>query len=102
MDAREVGAEVIEQARAIAGEVAREAREFIASDTGRKVRNYAATGLILAAPAVASMPFVKRTRLARLIEIGGGAALIVKVAEKIRDWEPDGSGSGGGSGASRA
>jgi hypothetical protein len=65
------------------------AKRFAASEHGRALRRYAATGLIAAAPVVVSMPVLRRTRLGRLVEVAGGAALIVAVAEKIRDWEPE-------------
>ncbi|MCA1830156.1 MAG: hypothetical protein ABR552_10105 [Actinomycetota bacterium] len=68
-----------------------EARDFLASETGRKLRHYTAMGLMMAVPAVASLPVVRKSKLAKLIELGGGAALIATVAEKIRDWEPNAS-----------
>lgn len=80
--------DVFNTAREIAGEVTGEAKKFLASEQGRKIRHYAATGLILAAPMAASLPGIRKTRLAKLIEVGGGAALITRVAEVIRDWEP--------------
>ena len=72
----------------IAEQAITEAKEFLASDQGRKIRHYTAMGLMMAAPAVASLPGIRRSRLGKLIELGGGAALIATVAEKIRDWEP--------------
>jgi hypothetical protein len=33
------------------------------------------------------MPWLRRTPIGKLIELGGGAALVVKFAEMIRDWE---------------
>ena len=51
-------------------------------------RAVVAAGLIVAAPAIARHPYVRSTRLLRLIGAAGGAALIVKAAEAIRDWEP--------------
>jgi hypothetical protein len=33
-------------------------------------------------------PFFK-TPVGRLVQVAGGAALLVKVAEAIRDWEPE-------------
>lgn len=47
-----------------------------------------AAALIVAAPAIARHPYVRSTRLLRLVGVAGGAALIVKAAEAIRDWEP--------------
>ncbi|MGZ5213951.1 MAG: hypothetical protein ACXWXM_09585, partial [Actinomycetota bacterium] len=48
-----------------------------------------ATGLIVSVPLVMRLPWLKRTPIGKLIEVGGGAALLVKVAELIRDWERD-------------
>jgi hypothetical protein len=47
-----------------------------------------ATGLIAAAPFVSRLPVFRASRLGRLVGLTGGAALIVKVAHLIRDWEP--------------
>jgi hypothetical protein len=65
-----------------------EARAWLASPAGRRVRRLAARLLILGAPLAVRHPFFK-TPVGRLVEIAGGAALLVKVAEAIRDWEPD-------------
>ena len=46
-----------------------------------------ATGLIISVPLVMRMPWLRRTPIGKLIELGGGAALVVKFAEMIRDWE---------------
>ena len=43
---------------------------------------------MLVAPAVASMPGLRRSKLGRLVELAGGATIIATVATKIRDWEP--------------
>jgi hypothetical protein len=47
-----------------------------------------ATGLIVAAPFVSRLPMFRASRLGRLVGLAGGAALIVKAAELIREWEP--------------
>jgi hypothetical protein len=44
--------------------------------------------LILAAPAVARHPTTRSTAVGRLFLLAGGAALVIKAAESIRDWEP--------------
>lgn len=64
-----------------------QARAFLASPAGRRLRSLAATGLVLATPMILRHPFF-RTPLGRLIEVGGAAALVAKVAASIRDWEP--------------
>ena len=60
---------------------------FLDSPSGRRLRKRLATGLIVSVPFVMRIPGLKRSPIARVIEVGGGAAVIVKVAELIRDWE---------------
>jgi hypothetical protein len=62
---------------------------FLDSPAGRRLRKHLATGLILSVPLVMRLPWLKRTPIGKLIELGGGAAILVKVAERIRDWERD-------------
>jgi hypothetical protein len=64
-----------------------EARVWLASEQGRRYRAFAARALILAAPLIVRHPVFK-TPLGRVVQIAGGATLIVKVAELLRDWEP--------------
>jgi hypothetical protein len=61
--------------------------EFLDSPGGRRLRRVVATGLILSVPLIMRIPGLKRTPLGRLVELAGGATLIVKLAEVIRDWE---------------
>jgi hypothetical protein len=60
---------------------------FLDSPSGRRLRKRLATGLIVSVPLVMRIPGLRRSPIGRLIEVGGGAALVVKVAELIRDWE---------------
>jgi hypothetical protein len=60
---------------------------FLDSPTGRRLRRYLATALIVSVPIVMRIPGLRRSPIGRLIEVGGGAALVVKLAELIRDWE---------------
>lgn len=62
---------------------------FLDSPAGRRLRKHLATGLIVSVPLVMRLPWLKRTPIGKLIELGGGAAILVKVAELIRDWERD-------------
>lgn len=62
---------------------------FLDSPSGRRLRKHLATGLILSVPLVMRLPYLKRTPIGKLIEVGGGAALLMKLAELIRDWERD-------------
>jgi hypothetical protein len=67
-----------------------EARAWLVSEQGRRYRSLVARALILAAPAILRHPFFK-TPLGKLVELAGGAALLIKVADLIRDWEPPSS-----------
>jgi len=89
MDPIEMAGELYDRAREVAQMAVGEAKRLAASDQGRRIRHNVATGLIVAAPAVVSLPVLRRTRLGKLIELAGGAALVVTVAEKIRDWNPE-------------
>lgn len=62
---------------------------FLDSPAGRRLRKHLATGLIVSVPLVMRLPWLKRTPIGKLIELGGGAAILMKVAELIRDWERD-------------
>ena len=65
-----------------------EAQLWLATPTGRRVRALAAQLLIVSAPLVLRHPFF-RTPVGRFVELAGGAALLIKVAEIVRDWEPE-------------
>jgi hypothetical protein len=62
---------------------------FLDSPTGKRLRTHLATGLIVSVPLVMRIPWLRRTPIGKLIEVGGGAALVMKLAELIRDWERD-------------
>lgn len=64
-----------------------EVEDFLDSPVGRRLRGLAATGLIVAAPLI-SRTVLRRHPVGRLIELAGGAALVVKLGESLRDWEP--------------
>ena len=64
-------------------------REFLHSPAGRRLRRVLAAGLIITAPLLFRLPGLRRSPLVRLLEALGGAALVIKLAEAIRDWERD-------------
>jgi hypothetical protein len=66
---------------------AQEIARFLASPMGRRMRGVLAAGIILAAPAIFRIPGLRRYPLIRALELLGGAALIVRFAEALRDWE---------------
>jgi hypothetical protein len=72
---------------------AAQARAFFASPTGIVFRRYLAAGVIVTAPLIFRMPALRRHPLIRTLELIGGAALLVKAAEALRDWDASG-GSG--------
>ncbi len=63
-------------------------KTYLASDEGRELRRKVAVGLMLTAPVLAKLPVMRASKLGKLVGLAGGAALIVKAAEMIRDWEP--------------
>jgi hypothetical protein len=66
----------------------REFRQYMASPQGRALRKRVAQALILGAPLLFRTKFIKRHPLGRVLGLVGGAALVVKLAEALRDWEP--------------
>jgi hypothetical protein len=66
---------------------AQEVMRFLSSPAGRRFRGVLAAGIILAAPAIFRIPGLRRYPLIRALELLGGAALIVRFAEALRDWE---------------
>jgi hypothetical protein len=69
------------------GERAEQAKVWLDSPAGRRTRTVAARAMVLAVPIVLKHPFFK-TPVGRLVEVAGGVALVAKVADAIRDWEP--------------
>lgn len=64
-----------------------EARAWLVSERGRRYRAYVAAALALTAPVIMRHP-IFRTPIGRIVQLAGGAALLAKVADAIRDWEP--------------
>ncbi len=65
-----------------------EVEDFLDSPAGRRLRGLLAAGAIVGAPLLFRIPLLKRYPLLRALELLGGAALVVKFAEALRDWEP--------------
>jgi hypothetical protein len=65
-----------------------EVEAFLDSPAGRRLRRVLAGGLIVTAPLLFRIPGLRRYPLVRTLELIGGAALLVKFAESLRDWEP--------------
>ena len=66
-----------------------EIQRFLASDACRRLRRLLAGSAIIAAPLLFRIPGLKRYPLIKGLELVGGAAIVVKLAERIRDWEPE-------------
>ena len=66
---------------------AEQARAFLASPAGARARRWLAAGVIVSAPLLFKMPVMKRHPLFRWLEALGGAALVIKAMEALRDWE---------------
>jgi hypothetical protein len=64
-----------------------EVRRWLATPQGRFLRSLAARMLIVSVPLIVRHPFFK-TPVGRLVELAGGAAILIKLAELLRDWEP--------------
>lgn len=65
-----------------------EFRRYLASPEGRQVRRRVAQVAIIGAPFLFRLKFIRAHPVGRLIGLVGGAALVVKMAETLRDWEP--------------
>jgi hypothetical protein len=66
----------------------REIEDFLDSPAGRRFRNLVAGAAIVGAPLLFRIPLLRRYPLLRAVELLGGAAIVVKFAEALRDWEP--------------
>lgn len=64
-----------------------EIEAFLVSPAGKRLRRLVAAGLIVSSPLLMNLPWMRVTRLGRLVGFAGGAAIVVKLAEAIRDWE---------------
>lgn len=63
--------------------------DFLDSPAGRRLRRLLAGTAIIGAPLLFRLPLLRRSPLLRALELAGGAALLVKFAEALRDWEPN-------------
>ena len=66
---------------------AREISRFLSTPAGKRMRGVLAGAIILTAPLIFRIPGLRRYPLVRALEFLGGAALIVRFAEALRDWE---------------
>ena len=72
----------------VVGETVDAAKALLATERGRAARAVVTGAVIVAAPIVMRLPFVRRHPVGRVLAIVGGAALVIRAAEAMRDWEP--------------
>ena len=65
-----------------------EVRAYLATEEGRELRKRIAQVAIIAAPLLFRMRFFRSSPVGRVLGLVGGAAIVVKLAEALRDWEP--------------
>ena len=63
-------------------------RTWLGSPAGRKTRQLLAAGVVAATPVIMNHPALRASRIVRLFGFAGASALLVKLADSIRDWEP--------------
>lgn len=61
--------------------------EFLDSPPGRRLRKVLAGAVIVSVPLIMRVPGLKRSPLGRLVAVTGGSAILIGIAEAIRDWE---------------
>jgi hypothetical protein len=74
------------------GRKRREALRFLASPAGERWRRRAAWVLVVALPLAFRIPVLRKHWALRLLELAGGAAILVKLGQAVRDWEPSPAG----------
>ena len=79
---------LVEEAERAFAEGVDRAREWLATPEGRRFRQNAARVLIVASPLILRSRFLRASPFGRLIEIAGVTAILIKLAEALRDWEP--------------
>jgi len=66
---------------------AEELLDFLDSPAGRRLRKVIAGAVIVSVPLIMRVPGLKRSPLGRLVAVTGGSAILIGIAEAIRDWE---------------
>jgi len=61
--------------------------EFLDSPAGRRLRKVLASAVIVSVPLIMRVPGLKRSPLGRLVAVTGGSAILIGIAEAVRDWE---------------
>lgn len=79
---------MVEELQRRVGRGTEEVRAYLASPEGERLRRRVAQVLIVTAPLLVRSRVFRATWPGRIIGIVGGAAVVVKLAEALRDWEP--------------
>ena len=74
------------------GRTRREALRFLATPAGERWRHRAAWVLVVALPLAFRIPVLGKHWALRFLELAGGAAILVKLGQAVRDWEPSPAG----------
>jgi hypothetical protein len=80
---------LLDQAAVMVDRGIQEFKTYMASAEGRELRRRVAQVAIIGAPLLLRMKIFRTNWLGRLVAVAGGAALVVKIAEALRDWEPE-------------
>ena len=87
---------VIETVEAVASNIREDVQRtindtltYLASPRGKELRTKLSMGAIAVAPVIARSPIVRRHPVLRVLGVAGLATVLVKVAEAVRDWEPE-------------
>ena len=82
------GSNLIDEVADRVSEGVEQLRAYLATPEGQELRRRIAQFAVIAAPLLFRMRFFRATPLGRVLGMVGGAALVVKLAEALRDWEP--------------
>jgi hypothetical protein len=78
----------LDAAMRLAREEVESLRRWLASPAGKRTRELLAAGVVAASPVIMNHPALRASRIVRLFGVAGAGALLVKLAESIKDWEP--------------
>jgi hypothetical protein len=77
-----------EETQGSIGRAARRAREYLATPAGRRMQRTVATAFIIGSPLIFRLPGLRKHWAVRTLELTGGAVLLVKLGEWLRDYDP--------------
>jgi hypothetical protein len=66
-----------------------EVRRYMATPEGQELRKRVAQVAIIAVPILFRMRFFRASPVGRVLGMVGGTAIVIKLAEALRDWEPE-------------